>query len=747
MAKKIRRIFAMCLALCLFVTVLPVNALAADTTETTVEGGITTTVETTTTTTTDESGKTTVTVIVDTTKTGTDETGAEVDYKETSTATTTTEVKEDGTTVITDSSSVVGSEVKEWDEIPEGLEVPEMDTDVTVELIPGEKTEGSASDEVTFTEGNTEYTVTVDKQVSAETSKIETEVITKEYDLEALAPEDYEGKDYHNGVTYKGADEKLYFKEYPEGLITGMTPDYFGVDESYKKLEGDDTEGYDFQWTGYGDATNAVRAYAMEVVYKKDPETGMAMKDEDGNFIIESMTPAGGNGMGSTPAIFALTKYNEDGTKSYFYGYCIDSDTEAVPGSWYQVSNLEDSDYYPTEDASDQLRAVVTNGYWGQEEGMGSLAQMKENLLAYYDEDSTVTILDKNGNPLTIKFYDLIANMDEADALAVTQAAIWSNSNGTLATQDGQDGTIITGIYSVNKRKPSTMVCDRDYDYNRDAILQAAYEWLMSLEGVESDTVIINDQNFVEDMELVVGDKVEEPDETGENDVYEAAVNFTLAFIPTANDDLLMQLKYVDADGTERVITRRLAGTVQEGETAISPNEDGSYTIEGLKLSENQEFTFDLHLDGIQHLEQGVYIYKSYVSDEHPESQTMVGISEGKQEVSVKASMTVSFSVDEENRVVAERSWNEEGDPTTEEIPPEEEEELPPPVEEELPPPPVFEVNVEDDTIEIPEEPVPLADAPKTGSDAIIWIALAIFAALGMAATRFTNKKRQHETF
>ena len=124
----------------------------------------------------------------------------------------------------------------------------------------------------------------------------------------------------------------------------------------------------------------------------------------------------------------------------------------------------------------------------------------------------------------------------------------------------------------------------------------------------------------------------------------------------------------------------------------------------------------------------------------------MVGIAEGKQEVSVKASMTVSFSVDEENRVVAERSWNEEGDPTTEEIPPEEEE-LPPPVEEELPPPPVFEVNVEDDTIEIPEEPVPLADAPKTGSDAIIWIALAIFAALGMAAVRFTNKKRQHETF
>ena len=97
-----------------------------------------------------------------------------------------------------------------------------------------------------------------------------------------------------------------------------------------------------------------------------------------------------------------------------------------------------------------------------------------------------------------------------------------------------------------------------------------------------------------------------------------------------------------------------------------------------------------------------------------------------------------------------ETEWNSEYDPEIEipeedpVIPGGEEEEE----EEELPPAPVFEVNVDgDDVIEIPEEPVPLADAPKTGSDAIIWLALAIFAALGMAAARFTGKKRQHETF
>ena len=746
MAKKIRRIFAICLALCLFVTVLPVNALAADTTETTVEGGITTTVETTTTTT-EEGGKTTVTVIIDTTKTGTDESGADVNYQETRTETTITEELEDGTVIITEQTSANGSEVKEWDEIPEGLEVPEMNTDVTVELIPGKETQNSASDSATFTEGDTEYTVTVDKHVSAETSKVETTVITKEYDLEALAPEDYEGKTYHNGTQYYvESKDRWYYSETPDGLAAGSPEALQGYADAVAKP---DAPGYDFQWTGYAESTNAVRAEAMDIVFAKDPITGEPIVDADGNYVIEKLTYTGryNDGMGSTPSIFALTKYNEDGTKSYFYGYCIDNDTEAIPGSWYQVSNLEDSDYYPTEDAADVLRAVVLNGYWGQEEGMGSLAQMKEKLLAYYNEDSTVFIKDKNGNMVEYNVYDVLDRLTEADALAATQAAIWSNSNGTLATKDGQDGSIITGIYSVVKPKPYEANTDRDWDYERDAILQATYEWLMSLEGMESDTVIINDQNFVEDMELVVGDKVAEPDETGENDVYEAAVNFTLAFIPTANDDLLMQLKYIDADGTERVITKRLAGTVQEGETAISPNEDGSYTIEGLKLSENQEFTFDLHLDGIQHLEQGVYIYKSYVSDEHPESQTMVGISEGKQEVSVKASMTVSFSVDEKNNVVAVREWSDEGDPVVEEVPPVEEEEEPEEEEEEeLPPPPIFEVNVTEDTIEIPEEPVPLADAPKTGSNSIIWIALTISAAMALAATCISDKK-QHNTF
>ena len=79
-------------------------------------------------------------------------------------------------------------------------------------------------------------------------------------------------------------------------------------------------------------------------------------------------------------------------------------------------------------------------------------------------------------------------------------------------------------------------------------------------------------------------------------------------------------------------------------------------------------------------------------------------------------------------------------------IPPEEEEI--PEEEEELPPPPVFEVNIEDDgAVVIEEEPVPLADAPKTGSDTFLWALVILTAAMGLAVVRAFGRKRRHETF
>jgi hypothetical protein len=45
-----------------------------------------------------------------------------------------------------------------------------------------------------------------------------------------------------------------------------------------------------------------------------------------------------------------------------YYGYCIDLATGAENGTWYALANLEDNDYYASEDAEDHVRGIVFNG-------------------------------------------------------------------------------------------------------------------------------------------------------------------------------------------------------------------------------------------------------------------------------------------------------------------------------------------------------------------------------------------------
>ena len=68
---------------------------------------------------------------------------------------------------------------------------------------------------------------------------------------------------------------------------------------------------------------------------------------------------------------------------------------------------------------------------------------------------------------------------------------------------------------------------------------------------------------------------------------------------------------YTDLDGELVSVVRRLAGTNAEGQTyeGIQPEADGSYVLKDLKLSENEDFSFDLRLEGTQYLENGVYVY------------------------------------------------------------------------------------------------------------------------------------------
>ena len=245
-------------------------------------------------------------------------------------------------------------------------------------------------------------------------------------------------------------------------------------------------------------------------------------------------------------------------------------------------------------------------------------------------------------------------------------------------------------------------------------------------------------------MSLTVKEKADHDnnrDDDKDNDVYNTDLNFKLAFIPGAGDDLLVKVSYTDLDGNNVEVIRRLAGTAEEGETygSVNPDDDGNYTISGLILGENDDIGFDLRLEGTQYLNEGVYVYQAHGGRDA--SQTLVGVAEGERDVEVSVGMTIKFEVDEDNKVVAERKWHKKttksnkkpggGTPGGN-----------------IPdngviigddPVPLSGDPAEEALVEILDEEVPLAAAPETGDNSIIFAIMSMLSLLGMA---ILGKKR-----
>ena len=107
-------------------------------------------------------------------------------------------------------------------------------------------------------------------------------------------------------------------------------------------------------------------------------------------------------------------------------------------------------------------------------------------------------------------------------------------------------------------------------------------------------------------------------------------------------------------------------------------------------------------------------------------SQTMVGVASGKRDVNV--SMNIEFKLDVNDEVISkERVWHNEG-----EIPHD-------------PAPGAFAVVVHRPLENIPEEEVPLADAPQTGDEAIVFAALTLLAGISLMAMHVSEQKRKEE--
>ena len=774
--------------------VLNVFAAAEESTEVVDNGDGTTTVVTTTETTVTEEGKTVVTVTIQKDTTGTNEEQQTVTGSETYEETTVIErgmVREYDWTID-------GSEVKEWTEEDTGD--AEGQPEVSVELKPGETTVGTVT-ETTVT-GSTpdgeddpryDYTTTTktDREVTVTTSEIEVKVSESSTKLDALTPDDYEGK--------YSAENHLFH--------------YYRDGETYDVV-GTAPEGADYQFVGNSDHG---RFWASQIIvnYLKD-ENDNTVYDENGEPVIEKLTTKKGTVMldpetlepstdlnqlwkyyntetgnyefaktGTRPTMFVLE--NEAG--EYVTGYCIDLVTGTSANKWYTVANLEDSDYYASEDAENHIRNIVLNGYWGtdiapDENGeykQGSVTKIMQDMEAalangelsdeytftyYPGKDGTGDVhTGEEAVTVTVKLSEVLSGLTEGEALAATQAAIWSYANGSKLTLNGEDGMVLANtVYGQLGR-------GNDYTPENAARVQAVYDWLVNLDEVQESTTVINEKNFVDDLTLTVGDKVQGADSNRDfdqtNDLYNADLNFKLSFTPSSvNDDLLLHIDYVDMDGNPVSITKRLAGDDSVTNFgALTPDENGVYTLEGLVLSENQNFSVDLRVEGTQHLENGVYIYTPVGG--RGVSQSMVGVAQGTREVNVGVGVSVSFDVEEENKFRSERKWHVEdpgfildddddpSDPPTDPIDPPTDpvdppvDPIDPPVDpvdpiEDIPEENVPLEDIPDEEIpleDLPDEEVPLAAVPQTGDASVYFAILSALSGTGLAGLALTKKK------
>ena len=548
---------------------------------------------------------------------------------------------------------------KEWEEEDNNLEQPV----ITLKLKLGETV--SKNVKKTVIEGDVkedsndeiyDYTKTTitERVATAIASKLNVKVIENYSELKSVRP------------VYDANKKELYLG-------------YFD-DPDKVQVSANGPDGYDYQFVGMGDYSSQYLSYA-NVVYKKD-ENGKSLKDENGEYIIEKLVisgttvTSGGEPTTDLNSIYDQRSYlkgaqfllkNKDGDVAY--GYCIDLATPAEDGTWYQIQNLEDNNYYASDDAEKHVRAIVMNGYWGTESDadndgkydVGSLALLKQKLkkaLADGKIDKKITVTYRENGVIVTEDVELtneiLDNLTEGEALDMTQAAIWSYANGAQDVQDGKDGIAVGNVMygdmaqgnSTGKNDPEGM-----------ARMSALYKWLLNLDTKAESTVVINEKNYIKGLSLSIGNRVKD-------DIYEASVVVDLYHDINQKDNLAIHLTYVDANGEEQTVVKRLVGELKEGEEYAEINENG-IVIDGLQLKNNSDTTISLRLEGYQYLELGAYIFTSEVGVEG--SQTFVSLAEGVHNININKDISLSFDVNDDNKFEEERNWKTK---TYEEYPP-----------------------------------------------------------------------------
>ncbi len=412
----------------------------------------------------------------------------------------------------------------------------------------------------------------------------------------------------------------------------------------------------------------------------------------------------------------------EDAAGREYYAYCADWSTGAVMSTKYELVNVLDASYIKDKTAREHLQAIAGNGYWGTNEGIGSLEKVRELVGEEYR-----------------------SAINDGIALAVTQAALWKYGNQDPNLKFG--GNNMNGHGDDSQRYETNELLE--YFYNKNMVIQeltepqrkaavALYNALIRMMPDSTDPVTdIITKEDIKDATIRVNEK------TGTG--YKTDLSFKLTVDPSringkkGEDDVTL---YIYNGDNKLLASHKLreATDVSGGSGTFKVSYDQAtgeaiYTVNGLEFTADTSVT--MKLSGKQKLNSGAYLFRSDVNGE--QSQTFIGLVTGDSTRDLDLNVTLGFHVvdpiirptakassRDEHTVAWTASYHTEW-PHTPDQPPEEPE--------------------EPETPETPETPVtpvvPGYDVPKTGDASGLYYVLAIFSALGLALVTFAGRKRR----
>lgn len=304
------------------------------------------------------------------------------------------------------------------------------------------------------------------------------------------------------------------------------------------------------------------------------------------------------------------------------YVYCVELGTGIETGTYYDPNEYTGTPGEATtppwtgaEGNIAQLRSVALNGYWGTDSGLGSLQAVKDLMI-------------RNG------YEDEAANLTEGMAMAATQAAIWEygapagvDFTGDYITYDDSIGSAPTEADANTIKTLRNLLIRLANDGTGAGVAQA-----------------ITPDKFIAGSTITVHNRMEDADGNAKTDnsgntLYNTDLSFQMAVSTSSiNGDLILSITNERGDDLGQY---RLAGENGENEdydTIYPDPATGVYTIKNLVLAENVEVT--LNLDGVQHLDDGIYVYEGA-----NEMQDFIGLSMKKNKVDL--SVSLEFSVED----------------------------------------------------------------------------------------------------